>query len=1663
MKNTIKIFSLIILSLLLNNSYAQNYPYGNEWIDYQKPHFKFKIGEKSFYRISFDELDSLGLGNIPSEHFRIYRDGKEIPLYITNTGQLGSSDFIEFYGYRADAYLDYELYLEEDFQPNPDINLIADTAIYFLTYRDNNNGIRITQENNIIPIPEPNNAPFIWSHENITNGNVRSRVQYGESLSNTDYFYSSDFSSSSGYAYNRGTNVTSIIGIRDINHNIDTTASVTIHYANIQYNNNQNNYQVRVNNHVILDTAYTETIKLKKLTSEVPISALPTANQTLRVQDQSSQKAIYYGFIKYPRLLEFSGTPGRFSNFYLPPNTPYLKIKFANTQGAPIAYNMDDNKRYEGVVQGSQNQFYFGSQVEEKFYLISAVQNIKEITDFTSVTFNDLSTAYQADYIILSSKTFINQSPNYLQEYADFRSSSLGGAYNVSIVDVEDLYDQFAYGQKYHPLAIRHFLKYAQVQSNNNIDHLFIVGKGLSWDRIYNKQRDGITYDYEPIPTIGAPGSDLLLSAFDKRQPTIATGRLSIMNNEDLGIYLSKVQAYTENIIFKEEDAYSEHALWKKRALHIAGGSDLSLQSYLVNSLNNAETKYRGPFIGGNIFNLKKNTTDPIDQGEYATVNSHYENGINLITFFGHSSPNGFDYNLNNPNLYNANGRFPNFLALGCDVANIFYSISGTTIGENYLTAENGGSVTMIASNNLGYTNSLNQYLQSLYVQMSDISYGETFGKQYLANVKNLQLGNSRFLDAQMQGVLFQGDPAIRFAHEPKPDLAVLESTVKTDQQELNTSLDSFKLIIPIYNFGKTVNDSILITISKASIGEQDGFEKQIWIEGLNNTDTLQIDIPVTKEMAGMNIYQIHIDADNRYEEMTKGNNLVQKSLFISSFDIIPLYPEDFGIVYNENSIKLKASTINSFEIEAEYIFEFDTTALFDSQIKQSHNITSTGGVLMWEPSFTLEDSTVYYWRVARVTEDTAWHNRSFIYLADGSSGWNQSHFYQYKQDEFEDLLYEEPNREFEYTYSEAYYIAENIFKHVYESEVRHNLNDVALDFFGCAHEGGILITVFDSISGQPWIWDASTAPAGSYPPCKNEVLKHNFEFSTTSLESRNQAIDFINSIPDNCYISIRSFSRFNLWVGGIPSDWLEDTLVNGSGNSLYHTLSSLGATVHEEITGEGSFIFFRKKGDNNYPIHEVYTNNNTEKIILDAYFPIYRSEGTIISTVVGPASEWTQFNWMLSDVDLTDSSFVEIYGLDHNQSNPQLLKSITNNQEDLNDINTNTFPYLQLKWESKNDGHSKSAHLDYWRILYQPLPELGLSPNYHFAFTDSTGQLDTISLDLSIHSLSNLDMDSVSVRLKVIDKHLEERIVKQEKFKPLLAHDSLHISMSFPSNAFPGDNTLIIEANPDLEQPEQYYPNNIGYKKFYVDANNGNPLIDVTFDGIYILDKDIVSSKPEIDILFKDSESNHLLSDTSLFEVFIQKPNTSDLEKIDIDGITCIFHPADLSSEEKNQARIDYRPHFLEDGVYKLVVKTKKVVENSYEPGLEYSIRFTVINKSTITNILNYPNPFSTATRFVYTLTGSEIPTQFKIQILSITGKVVREITQAELGPIRIGRNISEYVWDGTDEYGQLLGNGVYLYRVVSNIKGEAIEHRSNEDIDKYFKNGYGKLYIMR
>jgi hypothetical protein len=263
---------------------------------------------------------------------------------------------------------------------------------------------------------------------------------------------------------------------------------------------------------------------------------------------------------------------------------------------------------------------------------------------------------------------------------------------------------------------------------------------------------------------------------------------------------------------------------------------------------------------------------------------------------------------------------------------------------------------------------------------------------------------------------------------------------------------------------------------------------------------------------------------------------------------------------------------------------------------------------------------------------------------------------------------------------------------------------------------------------------------------------------------------------------------------------------------------------------------------------------------------------------------------------------------------------------------------------------------------------------------------------------------------------------------------------------------------NGQREQPELSLVNNYLVKGFHVKYDDANPLLDVTFDGYRILNGDYVSPKPLIAITSKDDNSFQLQSDTSTFSISLKRPNQSQFEVISHTHSAITFYPA---TDKNNQARLEYKPEKLPNGLYTLRVQSRDANGNISGKNA-FEIEFRVEDKSTITHFFPYPNPGTTNIRFVFTLTGSAPPDQLLIRIMTISGITVREIRRDEFGAIKIGQNISEFAWDGTDKFGDRLANGVYLYQVFTKLDGKNIDKRTTES-DSYFMHDTGKIYLLR
>lgn len=148
-------------------------------------------------------------------------------------------------------------------------------------------------------------------------------------------------------------------------------------------------------------------------------------------------------------------------------------------------------------------------------------------------------------------------------------------------------------------------------------------------------------------------------------------------------------------------------------------------------------------------------------------------------------------------------------------------------------------------------------------------------------------------------------------------------------------------------------------------------------------------------------------------------------------------------------------------------------------------------------------------------------------------------------------------------------------------------------------------------------------------------------------------------------------------------------------------------------------------------------------------------------------------------------------------------------------------------------------------------------------------------------------------------------------------------------------------------------------------------------------------------------------------------------------------FYEADKDTYKSG--KVKYQFDELEEGEHTLKVKSFDVYNNS----AEQEVRFVVSksNQMALDHVLNYPNPFTTNTEFMFEHNQSCTFMNIQIQIFTVTGKLVKTIDQDVTNE---GYRVNQIFWDGKDDFGDKLARGTYIYRLrarANEFSAEKIE----------------------
>lgn len=1712
----------IMLGLLLISGFMHLKPHlteaqtsaGNDWVlqTINQDYWKFPVVNTGIYRIDSATLAQAGVLSLPGfdpRKIQLIRNGTEVPVFIQGEqdGVFNATDYIEFFGKKNDASADRRFFSDTTWQVNKSHSLFTDTAYYFLTVGPTLSNFRLIIETDVNYSSFLPAESYFWSKATFEPAGTYALG----GLLGEDYSKDSRYMDGEGWVdfpFGIDLNMTNPRQL-----NLQTLGAYyqgppsTLDYVivgrskyvfkNPAYPGKSHHVKVSIDGlSGALDDFTYYGYQVSRRSVQFPSTSLSTGFSTkflfAAVDDMSTipaqeptrsdRNSIALVELTFPHGTSLGNVTEKWIYVADHPQKSKTYLSLTNllvSLGSPILYDLTNNRRIVVTTSGNERQMLIpnsqaGNPSVKECYLASealVIQVTKLNPLSTGNSFADYFADFQQnqyDYMIITHPSLMNSASMYAQYRA---TGGYPALYKPVLVDVEGLYEQFSFGIRNNPLAIENFVKFLH-QNSVLPQNIFIIGKGYA---TIHSRRDSTTFRNSLVPGWGYPATDNMYinRLASTHINNIYIGRLAAATATEVDIYLEKVMQYEDTLRLKNE-------MWMKRAIHLGGGNNSAEQTYIKSALSRWESVFKGPAFGGHVTTFLKTSTEPIEILKSQQIKATINNGVILMSFFGHGSAIGFDLSTDDVHSYNNEGRYPLVIANSCYSGDLFNKTY--TKSEEFVLTPKKGAIAYLGSSSYSTINVLNEINDTLYYHIADAGYGKHLGALVRSGLRPLTYSPTSFYhQVTYQQTTLHGDPVIVLTAQDKPDYRMSTEQIFFSPSNVTNEIDSFSIHIISRNAGKALSDSFAVTISRI-FPDKSVSDTTFFYISTAFQDTFTVYLPVNRSKGiGLNFFEVTLDALYQIQESDETNNAAVASLYIKSSGLIPVYPYEFAVV-PADTVTLHASTTDPFSGVKRYHFQIADNPQFQPLLA-THTMQRSGGVLSWKPPVTLTDSMVYFWRVAVDSLDhpegiTDWRVSSFRYI-DGRTGWAQAHFDQFRGNEYQKITFDTLTERFSFlpehfeltaqtgiypnlTANQHYFSIDGVYQHQGASIISNSL------------DGGFVFAVFDTITAQPLkAVNTSASWNGNWGQYQEPgTTKNAFEFPTHTSLWRDALKTFFDSVPQGSYVLGYSIKNHHAQL--YPE-------------ALYQGFESIGSATIRSLQNNTPYVIFGRKGasvGDPANVVELSKPGATDTVKFIRILTANWNQGKIISTDIGPAINWQSAYWkqvpLQSDPTITDTITFTISAIDKggNAHNFPALTDIKPQPDSLvmlgQLVDASLYPYLRFSVDMSDKVFTTPAQMKSWMVLYTPVGETAIDPSSGFTFHKDTIQLgDSVRFTIATRNISAWDMDSLLVHARVTDRERRVHYPSYKRFDVHPAGDTLMIhGIAFATGAMAtGEATLWIEVNPvnpltgHYDQSEQTHINNFGEKGFVVVGDNRSPLLDVTFDGIQILDGDIVSAQPDIDIQLTDENLFLLFNqpeDTAMFRVYLKYPGDNEFSQIHFlkDGVDQMyFYP---STGKQNSCRIHFPADFLgRDGTYMLRVEaTDKSLGLS--GSIRHQISFRVISKASITEVLNWPNPFSSRTRFVFTLTGYELPTDFRIQIMTVSGRIIRELTMDELGSINLGRNITDGYWDGTDEFGDKVANGVYLYRVITNIRGQSIDKIST-DADRYFKEGWGKMYLMR
>lgn len=889
-------FAFMLLSVIFalwpgQETWAQ--PYNNEWIQFDQTYYKIKVSKDGLHRIPYSTLSAAGLP-ADASGYRLYYMGAEIPLYIS-ANTLSANDYIEFVGKKNDGQFDARLYQVADQQLSAYKSLFSDTASYFLTWQNPNAGLRFSLVGNDISTHPPAEMYFIHTNTALYANSFyagRPSIWAGNTVNFPDFEacegwvstlitagQSQNFNVPTGSVFTDGAFTTAECRVRITGRNNEIAVQP------------DHQVQISVNGTLYKDTVM-EGYYCEKLYIPLPLSALGSPQTTVNIASTaigsfSNNNSVAYVQITYPHSYNFENKQN--FAFTLPDQAEhYIEITNFNGGDAPVLYDLSNQWRILPILDGGIYKVKLPQGVgsNPRHLFISNTTTTPALTTINTLTerhFTDYTqTQQQGNYILIAHQLLTQGAVNQVARYSDYRESYSGGNFDVAIADIDELYDQFAFGIAKHPLSIVNFMRFAQNTWMSPPAHLLLLGKALAYSDITT----ATTYQQCLVPTFGNSPSDIMLNsdpATGNWVPQTAIGRVPARTADELRAYLDKLIAYEAS----NSDINCElNDIWRKNVISLATANNIGLtETYAAEMSNFQQQLTTNNFAAYPLGTYQQagQTTIPLNEFENAM-----NNGLGVVFFKGEQQNFYWRMDINTPDFYqNPNGRYPFIISQSEYIGNLHRT--NTTMANDFVLAEAKGAIGFWDNAQKYYGIYNDTIAANLVERLSTIGYEQSIGQNILQTTQELAASTSLPLKYVLQNYTLAGDPALSIVPNRKTELSVQPENLSfynlqngdplfSNPIYIGSNMPNFEARLLIHNTGKFVNDSVNVKVRRwLPNGEfVQVAARRIAIPPYNVlvSFVLPNDLP---EFSGANTYFFTVDADDEVDEWCENNNVISQ------------------------------------------------------------------------------------------------------------------------------------------------------------------------------------------------------------------------------------------------------------------------------------------------------------------------------------------------------------------------------------------------------------------------------------------------------------------------------------------------------------------------------------------------------------------------------------------------------------------------------------------------------------------------------------------------------------------------------------------------------------------------------------------------------------------